>query len=217
MMKTVPFFKKSLEKNLIEFILQKKTQKNHSGNFTKKQNKMLCGNFTKKLLKNILMFLGNLMAFFILLRIILEEKILMQIPPSSLEYYDFIKSLILASFLGSFSANFFIYFFLDDNMRQFDEKNAETNTREKYWRDNERVCVLEEKKTTSMINIYYRKNLKKEDISWVQEYFYYSKEREEKKRNKKRILNFFLYTTRQNSFRKTFCKRYKMLDVLCFY
>ena len=135
------FFKKSLETNLIEFILQKKTQKNHSGNFTKKQNKMLCGNFTKKLLKNILMFLGNLMAFFILLRIILEEKILMQIPPSSLEYYDFIKSLILASFLGSFSANFFIYFFLDDNMRQFDEKNAETNTREKYWRDNERVCV----------------------------------------------------------------------------
>ena len=132
MMKTVPFFKKSLETNLIEFILQKKTQKNHSGNFTKKQNKMLCGNFTKKLLKNILMFLGNLMAFFILLRIILEEKILMQIPPSSLEYYDFIKSLILASFLESFSANFFIYFFLDDNMRQFDEKNAETNTREKY-------------------------------------------------------------------------------------
>lgn len=165
------------------------------------------------------MFLGNLMAFFILLRIILEEKILMQIPPSSLEYYDFIKSLILASFLGSFSANFFIYFFLDDNMRQFDEKNAETNTREKYWRDNERVCVLEEKKTTSMINIYYRKNFKKEDISWVQEYFYYSKERKEKKERKKqkRILNFFLYTTQQNSFRKTFCKRYKMLDVLCFY
>jgi len=126
------------------------------------------------------------MAFFILLRIILEEKILMQIPPSSLEYYDFIKSLILASFLGSFSANFFIYFFLDDNMRQFDEKNAETNTREKYWRDNERVCVLEEKKTTSMINIYYRKNLKKEDISWVQEYFYYSKERKEKKEKNKK-------------------------------
>lgn len=71
-------------------------------------------------------------------------------------------------------------------MRQFDEKNAETNTREKYWRDNERVCVLEEKKTTSMINIYYRKNLKKEDISWVQEYFYYSKERKEKKEKNKK-------------------------------
>ena len=106
------FFKKSLEKNLIEFILQKKTQKNHSGNFTKKQNKMLCGNFTKKLLKNILMFLGNLMAFFILLRIILEEKILMQIPPSSLEYYDFIKSLILASFFGVIFGQFFYLLFL---------------------------------------------------------------------------------------------------------
>ena len=179
---------------------------------------MLCGNFTKKLLKNILMFLGNLMAFFILLRIILEEKILMQIPPSSLEYYDFIKSLILASFLGSFSANFFIYFFLDDNMRQFDEKNAETNTREKYWRDNERVCVLEEKKTTSMINIYYRKKFKKRRYFVSAGIFLLFKRKKRKERKKqKRILNFFLYTTQQNSFRKTFCKRYKMLDVLCFY
>merc|ERR1711902_162465 len=120
------------KKTLLNLFCKKKHKKTIVAISRKKQNKMLCGNFTKKLLKNILMFLGNLMAFFILLRIILEEKILMQIPPSSLEYYDFIKSLILASFLGSFSANFFIYFFLDDNMRQFDEKNAETNTREKY-------------------------------------------------------------------------------------
>ena len=107
------FFKKSLEKNLFEFILQKKnTQKNHSGNFTKKQNKMLCGNFTKKLLKNILMFLGNLMAFFILLRIILEEKILMQIPPFQLRILRFYKIPHFGFFFGVIFGQFFYLLFL---------------------------------------------------------------------------------------------------------
>ena len=52
--------------------------------------------------------------------------------PFQLRILRFYKIPHFGFFFGVIFGQFFIYFFLDDNMRQFDEKNAETNTREKY-------------------------------------------------------------------------------------